>query len=167
MKIINTPIPEELIAGLEIGDQIYITGTILTGRDAVLPRIVEMISDGSIEEIPVQLRGGVMFHSAVSPAGVGPTSSNKPEIENSIIPLSEAGIKIHIGKGALKKDTVKALAEKNSVFAVTPPVTALLKSKILKQSVLAFSDEGMEAMHRLEVLEFPAIVVAAKGKSIF
>ena len=106
---IHTPIAEEVAAGLQIGDTVTITGYILCGRDAVLPMVVEMVKEGKINELGVSLPGNVIFHTAVSPAGVGPTSSNKLEIESSIEPLSKAGIKLHLGKGAIHKETVEPL----------------------------------------------------------
>jgi fumarate hydratase subunit beta len=132
-----------------------------------LPKIVSLVQSGKISEHDIQLQGSVIFHTAVSPAGVGPTSSNKLEIESTIPALSAAGVKLHLGKGALSKETVDALKQFNSVFAVIPPVTALLKSKTLSQKVSAFSEEGMEAFHILEIKEYPAIIAVAHGKSIY
>jgi fumarate hydratase subunit beta len=164
---INTPIPDETVTQLSIGDMILISGFIYTGRDAVLPKIVSLIQSGKISEYGIQLQGSVIFHTAVSPAGVGPTSSNKYEIESTMPALSVAGVKLHLGKGALSKETVQALKQYNSVYAVIPPVTALLKSKTSQQKVTAFPEEGMEAFHVLEVKEYPAIVAVAHGKSIY
>ena len=160
---IHTPITEEVAAGLQIGDTITITGYILCGRDAVLPRVVEMVKEGRINELGVSLSGNVIFHTAVSPAGVGPTSSNKLEIESSIEPLSKAGIKLHLGKGAIRKETVEAL----NVYAVIPPVTALLADKTVEQELVAFPQLGMEALYQLKVVRYPAIIAAAHGRSIY
>jgi fumarate hydratase subunit beta len=164
---IKTPIIDGDINQLSIGDLISISGYIYTGRDAVLPKIVSLIQSDKISEYDIQLQGSVIFHTAVSPAGVGPTSSNKFEIESTIPSLSAAGVKLHLGKGALSKETVQALNQYNSVYAVIPPVTALLKSKTLQQKVIAFPEEGMEAFHVLEVKEYPAIIAAVRGKSIY
>jgi len=164
---ILTPIANETIAQLSIGDMISISGSIYTGRDAVLPRIVSLIQSGKISEYDIQLEGSVIFHTAVSPAGVGPTSSNKLEIEGTMSALSMAGVKLHLGKGALSKKTVEMLKLNNSIYAIIPPVTALLKSKTLQQKVVAFPEEGMEAFHVLSIIEYPAIVAVAHGKSIY
>ena len=115
----------------------------------------------------IDLQGGVIFHTAVSPAGTGPTSSNKLEIEASIAPLSRGGIKLHLGKGKLKAETVAALKEYNAFYAVIPPVTALLESKVSSREVMAYPEEGMEAFHRLYVHEFPCVVAAVHGESIY
>ena len=164
---LTTPISEAAAAALRVGDTVEISGCILCGRDAVLPKVLQMIDDGTAGELGVDLRGQVIFHTAVSPAGVGPTSSNKLEIESSIAPLSAAGIKLHLGKGALHKETIEALDKYNSVYAVIPPVTALLEAKTSERKVLAFPELGMEALHLIKVDKYPAIIGAAHGGSIY
>ena len=162
---IITPITDEVIRGLQVGDTIEISGYILCGRDAVLPRVLKLIEEG--KDVGVDLRGQVIFHTAVSPAGVGPTSSNKLEIESSIAPLSRAGVKLHLGKGALHPETIRALKEYNAVYAVIPPVTALLGAKTSEQKCVAFPELGMEALYRIKVDRYPAIIGAAHGRSIY
>lgn len=164
---INTPVSEEALSGLKAGDRILISGKIYCGRDAVLPRILKCAAEDRLEEMGIDLKGAVIFHTAVSPAGVGPTSSNKAEIESSIGPLSEEGVKIHLGKGELKQSTIEALAHNNSVYAVIPPVTALLASKTSDVRTVAFSELGMEAFYELTVTDYPAIIAAAGGESIY
>lgn len=164
---LTTPLSEEIVSGLQVGDTVEISGYILCGRDAVLPKILEMIENGTIDDLGIDLRGQVVFHTAVSPAGVGPTSSNKLEIENSIEPLSKAGIKLHLGKGQLHSETVEALDKYNSVYAVIPPVTALLGSKTGEHRVIAFPELGMEALYLMKVDKYPAIIGSAHGRSIY
>ncbi len=164
---LRTPLSREDIGQLKVGDAILLSGTIFCGRDAVLPRITSELSSQEWQKREICLKGGVIFHTAVSCAGVGPTSSNKLEIENSIIPLSKAGIMVHLGKGALKKETILGLAEFGAVYAVIPPVTALLGEKTLSQRCIAWPELGMEALYALEVKEYPAIIAAAHGKSIY
>ncbi|WP_373261718.1 fumarate hydratase C-terminal domain-containing protein [Hungatella hathewayi] len=164
---IHTPITEETAARLQVGDTVIITGYILCGRDAVLPKVIEMVEEGKADDLGVSLQGNVIFHTAVSPAGVGPTSSNKLEIESSIGPLSKAGIKLHLGKGAIHKETAEALDKYNAVYAVIPPVTALLRDKTLKQKLVAFPELGMEALYLLNVAGYPAVIAAAHGRSIY
>lgn len=164
---LTTPISEEAAASLQVGDTVAISGYILCGRDAVLPKVLKMIEAGTVGDLGVDLRGQVIFHTAVSPAGVGPTSSNKLEIESSIAPLSEAGIKLHLGKGELHKETIEALDRCNAVYAVIPPVTALLEAKTSERKVLAFPELGMEALYMIKVDKYPAIIGAAHGRSIY
>ena len=167
IRILKTPISEDDVREMSVGDTVEISGYILCGRDAVLPKVVKMIEDGTVGDLGVELRGQVIFHTAVSPAGVGPTSSNKLEIETSIAPLSEAGIKLHLGKGRLHKETVEALGRFNSAYAVIPPVTALLGSKTSEEKTVAFPELGMEALHLIKVDKYPAVIGAVHGRSIY
>ena len=162
---ITMPITEEDVAKLHVGDTVTITGNILCGRDAVLPKVIKLIDEGKAEDLG--LKGNLIFHTAVSPAGVGPTSSNKLEIESSIEPLSRYGVKMHLGKGQLHRETIEALDKYNAVYAVIPPVTALLGDKTIEQECIAFPELGMEALYRVKVDHYPAIIAAAHGRSIY
>ena len=165
---LTSPFSEEAISQLKVGDVVSITGEIFCGRDAVLPRICKELEAGTWAQRGIDLKGGVIFHTAVSPAGVGPTSSNKLEIEGSFEVLSsKGGIKMHLGKGAIKSETVKILAENNAVFAIIPPVTALLESQTLERKCVAWPELGMEALYRIKVKNYQAIIAAAHGESIY
>lgn len=164
---LKTPFSEESIAALQAGDTVSISGYIFCGRDAVLPKICKEIEAGTWDKRGIDLRGSVIFHTAVSPAGVGPTSSNKLEIESSFETLSAAGVKMHLGKGAIATDTINILQEKNAVFAIIPPVTALLESKTAERECVAWPELGMEALYRIKINDYQAIIAAAKGKSIY
>lgn len=155
--------PLEKSVNLQVKDQIQIYGELFTGRDATLPRLVELIKKGGN---PLELEGSAFMHTAVSEAGISPTTSNKVEIEGSMAYLSKCGVKMHIGKGSLSLDTVDALSKYGSVFVVTPPAAALLSSRVISKKVVAFPEEGMEAIHQLEVDGIPGIVAAAWGKTI-
>ena len=74
---------------------------------------------------------------------------------------------MHLGKGAIKPETVQMLAENNAVFAIIPPVTALLESQTLERECVAWPELGMEALYRIKVENYQAIIAAAKGKSIY
>lgn len=167
MVELNTPISAKDISNLHVGDTVEISGYILCGRDAVLPRVVKMIEEGTVDALGVELEGQIIFHTAVSVAGVGPTSSNKLEIENSIEPLSKAGVKLHLGKGEIRPETIAALDKHNAVYAIVPPVTALLSSKTSEEKIIAFPELGMEALHLIKVDKYPAIIGAAHGRSIY
>lgn len=167
MTAIITPIDNGTAKGLQIGDRILISGRIYCGRDAVLPRICRLIETGELDRYGIDLRGAVIFHTAVSQAGVGPTSSNKLEIEQSFGPLSRAGVRLHLGKGKISDSTVRILEVNNSVYAVIPPVTALLENNTLERRLVAFPELGMEAFYELTVREYPAIIAAAQGASIY
>ncbi len=167
MKNLITPITSDQLSQLKVGDMITISGKIFTGRDAVLPKIVALINSDKLSNIDVDFQGAVMFHTAVSPAGVGPTSSNKLEIESSFAALSSVGLKMHLGKGKISDSTIESLESNNSCYAIIPPVTALLESRIKQRKVVAFPELGMEALHLLEVEEFPVIIAAIHGETIY
>ena len=163
MKNLTTPICDDDISRLSVGDKITISGTIYTGRDAALPQLVELIER---DEVPIDLKGSAIMHTAFSEAGIAPTTSSKVEIESTIGPLSEAGIKVHIGKGRLSDETVNALDENNSIFVITPPVAALLTSRVCEKKCVLFENEGMEAMYELKVKNIPGIVAVQDKKRI-
>ncbi|MBR2557993.1 MAG: fumarate hydratase C-terminal domain-containing protein [Methanobrevibacter sp.] len=163
MKEITAPISPEELDALELGEQISISGTIYTGRDAALPQLVELIKRN---EVPFDLDGTAIMHTAFSESGIAPTTSNKEEIESTIPFLSENGVKIHIGKGMLSDDTIAELNKNNSIFVITPPVAALLTSKVLEKKCVLFEWEGMEAMYELKVKNIPGIIAIHKGKRI-
>ena len=164
---LTTPLSEEAISSLNVGDVVTLTGIIYTGRDAVLPRIIKAADEGKLASMGIDLKGAVIFHTAVSVAGVGPTSSNKLEIESSFEPLSRYGVKMHLGKGAISKATVETIAKYNAVFAIIPPVTALLNSQTVEHEILAYPELGMEAFNRLKIVKYQAIIAAANGRSIY
>lgn len=167
MKVLQTPVSKEEIAQLQVGDMIYLSGKIYCGRDAVLPKITALAEAGTAKEHGVELEGSLIFHTAVSDAGVGPTSSNKVEIEGSIAPLSKYGVRIHLGKGKIKPETIQALDTYGSCYAVIPPVTALLEDKTSSKRLVVFEELGMEAFYELEVDRYPLIIAAVHGKSIY
>lgn len=167
IRTITAPFTDEVLNSLKVGDIVNVSGTIFAGRDAVLPKIVDMLNEGKLEENGIDLQGGVIFHTAVSPAGVGPTSSNKLEIEGTMPELTAGGIRMHLGKGELKKETIEMFNKYNAVYAVIAPVTALLNSKVLEKKCLAHPELGMEAFYELKVDKFPCIIAAAHGESMF
>ena len=165
---LSTPFCNEEIAALKVGDVVSISGYIFCGRDAVLPIICKELDTGIWGKRGIDLQGGVVFHTAVSPAGVGPTSSNKLEIEGSFEVLSKlGGVKMHLGKGAIKPETIEMLAANNAVFAIIPPVTALLESQSFTRECIAWPELGMEALYRIKVENYQAIIAAAHGESIY
>lgn len=163
MKHLTTPITDDDLTNLNVGDQITISGTIYTGRDAALPQLTELIKE---DKVPFDLNGSVIMHTAFSDAGIAPTTSSKVEIESTIPHLSKNGVKIHMGKGILSDKTTQELDKNNSIFVITPPVAALLTSKVLEKKCVLFESEGIEAMFELKVEKIPGIVAIAKGLKI-
>ena len=163
----SVSVPADDLSALKVGDRVVVSGRILCGRDAVLPKVCTMIAAGTLDDLAACFSGGAIFHTAVSCAGVGPTSSNKLEIEESFGPLCEAGVKLFLGKGALKPETVAKLEQHDAVFAVVPPVTALLERGMRSKRCVAFPELGMEALYEIELEGCPAVVAAAHGESLF
>jgi fumarate hydratase subunit beta len=164
IKEIKTPLTLKNISDLRVGDKIGLYGKIFTGRDAALPKLVKLIREGKNS---LDLQGSVIMHTGVSRAGISPTSSNKEEIEESMPYLAWAGVKMHVGKGSLCESTIKALDKYKSVFVVTPPAAALLTSKVISKELVAFPEEGMEAIYQLDVQGIPGVVAVAHGKSLY
>ena len=144
---------------LEVGLLVKIEGKIYLGRDAVLPRpeMVDEIEGGSI-----------LMHGGYSDAGYGVTTSNKKAIEGSMVRLSRSGVKVHIGKGRLSDVTVKGL-DKLSIFVTTPPTNGLFKDILISRRVVAFEEEGMEALHEIVVGKngVQGIIAAWGGKALW
>ena len=163
---ISTPAVEDIHDAVA-GARVEISGIIYTARDAILPKIARLIEQGIVNDLPIKLEGAAIMHTAYSPSGFGPTSSNKEEIEGTMGILSQAGVRLHIGKGIIKQETVAHISRYGAMFIVTPPVSALLQSRLISQRVVAFAEEGIEAMHELRINSMPGIVAAAKGVSIF
>ena len=163
MVNLKTPVSDDEISNLNVGDKVSISGVMYTGRDAALPQLVELIKK---DKLDFNIQGSAIMHTAVSDAGIAPTTSNKEEIESTIPFLSKHGVKIHIGKGMLHDETIKALKENNSIFVITPPVAALLTSKVIEKECVLFANEGMEAFYKLKVDNIPGIVAVSNGKSI-
>lgn len=160
-------LPASDLSDLQIGDRVSFRGRILCGRDAVLPKVCALIGDGRLGDLDAGFSGGAVLHTAVSCAGIGPTSSNKVEIEESFGPLCEAGVKVFLGKGEIGPETIAVLGRHGAVFAVVPPVTALLGKGMRSNRCVAFPELGMEALWEVELDACPAIVAVAGGESLF
>lgn len=160
-------LPAFNLSELRVGDRVSFEGKVLCGRDAVLPKVCALIAEGRLNEIEASFAGAAILHTAVSCAGVGPTSSNKVEIEDSFEPLCEAGVRVFLGKGKIKPSTVDALARYGALFAVVPPVTAILGKGMRSSRCVAYPELGMEALYEIELDACPAIVAAANGESLF
>lgn len=166
MKKISVPFLEE-DCGLQAGDLVELSGKIYCGRDAVLPHVVAMAKEGTLANYGVDLRGALIFHTAVSCAGIAPTTSSKPEIQDSIVPLSEKGVRFHLGKGLISPETVEGLRQNKAYFLITPPVAALLTAQMSECHAVIHPEFGMEAFYEISVKDFPAIVAVANGETIF
>lgn len=166
VKKITVPyVGEDL--NLKAGDMVEFTGTIYCGRDAVLPHVVEYAQNGTLDQYDVDLNGAVIFHTAVSRAGIAPTTTSKPEIQGSIVPLSEKGARFHLGKGLISQETIEGLKRNQAYFLITPPVAALLTAAMSECRAVVHPEFGMEAFYKIQVTDFPAVVAVANGETIF
>ncbi|MCC7201114.1 MAG: Fe-S-containing hydro-lyase [Nitrospirae bacterium] len=163
VKKLKTPLTDAVISDLRAGDRIEISGVLYTARDAAHKRLVQMIRDG--EKLPFDLAGQVIYFVGPTPAKPGmPIGSAGPTTSGRMDPYSpfliEHGLKGMIGKGGRGKEVVEAMLRHKCVyFAAIGGVAALLSKKIKKAEVIAFDDLGTEAVRRIEVEDFPVIVI--------
>ena len=162
-NIISTPLSNEQISKLSAGDQVYITGTIYTARDAAHKRLVDLIEEG--KELPFNLEGQIIYYVGPSPAkpgkpigSAGPTTSYRMDAYAPT--LIKEGLKGMIGKGARNQKVRAAMMEHKAVyFAAVGGAAALIAKCITKSEVVAYPELGPEAVYRLEVEKLPVIVV--------
>lgn len=162
-KYIKTPITEEVTAGLKSGDYVYISGTIYVARDAAHKRMTEALDRG--EELPIDIKDATIYYMGPSPAregrpigSAGPTTASR--MDKYAPRLLDLGEKAMIGKGKRNKEVIDAVVRNHAVyFAAVGGAGALLSKCITKSDVICYEDLGAEAIRRIEVENFPAIVV--------
>ena len=160
---LSTPLSSEDTEKLAAGDKIWLSGIIYTARDAAHKRLVEALKRG--EELPFPPEGQVIYYVGPSPARPGkvigsasPTTSYR--MDPYAIYLMEAGIRGMIGKGLRGQKVKEAMKKYKAVYlAATGGAAALLSQHIKKAEVVAYSDLGTEAIRKLEVEDFPLLVV--------
>lgn len=160
---INTPLTDEILEKLKAGDKVFISGTIYTARDAAHKRLVDLLDKG--EELPFDVRGQVIYFVGPTPArpgavigSAGPTTSYRMDAYSP--KLIAAGLKGMIGKGGRSDEVVAAMKEHKAIYmGATGGAAALIARAIKKSEVIAYEDLGAEAIRKMEVEDFPAIVV--------
>lgn len=171
-KHISAPISKEDARSLKAGDYVYITGTIYTARDAAHKRMQEALDRG--EELPLDLRGSIIYYMGPSPAregrpigSAGPTTASR--MDRYAPQLLDLGLGAMIGKGKRSQAVKDAIIRNDSVyFAAVGGAGALLSKRILSSEVIAYEDLGTEAIRRLEVKDFPVIVVIdSEGNNLY
>ncbi len=169
---LKAPLTSEELIDLRAGDRVSLSGTIFTARDAAHRRLTEAINDG--QELPFSLEGSVIFYVGPTPAppgrvvgSAGPTTSGRMDPYTPL--LLENGVKGLIGKGKRSEMVKNALKKYRSVyFTATGGAGALLSQCIKGAETIAYEDLGPEAVHRLEVVNFPLIVANdTAGNDIF
>ena len=159
---ITSPIEAKTVERLKIGTQVLISGVIYTARDAAHQRLVQAIDSG--EKLPFDIKGQTLYYMGPSPArpgrvigSAGPTTSGR--MDNYTPPLLAAGLRAMIGKGSRSPEVKEAIKKYKAVYFVTiGGAGALLSRAIKKAEVIAYPDLAAEAIMRLEVADFPAIV---------
>lgn len=169
---INVPLTDEDAKSLKAGDYVYITGTIYTARDAAHLRMYEALDRN--EPLPIEMAHNIIYYMGPSPAregrpigSAGPTTASR--MDKYAPRLLDLGLKGMIGKGK-RSDAVKEAIVRNGAvyFAAVGGAGALLSKSITASEVVAYDDLGTEAIRRLEVENFPVIVVIdAEGNDLY
>ncbi len=157
---------------LTVGDQVTFNGVIYTARDAAHQRLISLLDTGN--ELPFPAQGGIIYYVGPCPAkpgevvgSAGPTTSSR--MDSMTVPLLQAGIKGMIGKGERSQEVIDAMKCYGAVyFAAIGGAGALLAQSIKKMELVAYPELGPEAIYRMEVKDFPAIVaIDGQGRSIY
>ncbi len=160
---LTTPLTDEAVAELRAGDQVRITGTMLTARDAAHKRLADLLDKGEL--LPVDLRGQIIYYAGPSPAkpgkpvgSIGPTTSGRMDAYTPR--LLDIGLKGMVGKGYRSQAVKEAMVRNRAVyFAAVGGAAALLAQRITAARVVAYEDLGPEAIREIDVVDFPVIVV--------
>ena len=171
-KYIQTPLTEEIVQTLKAGDYVYITGTIYTARDAAHKRMQEALDAG--EPLPIEMKDNVIYYMGPSPAregrpigSAGPTTASR--MDKYAPKLLDLGLRGMIGKGKRSKEVLDAVVRDKAVyFAAVGGAGALLSKAIQSSEVVAYDDLGTEAIRKLQVKDFPVIVVCdTEGNNLY
>jgi fumarate hydratase subunit beta len=162
-KTISAPLNDSEISGLQSGDAVLINGVIFTARDKAHQRFAQIHASG--EPLPIDLSGQIIYYAGPSPAApgkvigsAGPTTSGRMDPFTDL--MLQLGIKGMIGKGGRSRE-VKELFPYYSALYMSSigGAGAYISTKIISSEIVAFEDLGPEAVYRLEVAGFPAIVI--------
>ncbi|MBL7075217.1 Fe-S-containing hydro-lyase [candidate division KSB1 bacterium] len=172
MKKISPPLSDTDVEGLKAGDEVLITGVLYTARDAAHKRLVALLDEG--KELPVDLKGQIIYFVGPTPAkpgqaigSAGPTTSYRMDPYSP--KLIAHGLKGMIGKGERGEVVVEAMKKHKAVyFAAVGGAGALISKAIRASEIVAYEELGAEAIRRLQVEDFPAIVAQdCYGKNLF
>jgi fumarate hydratase subunit beta len=169
---LNTPLKEEDLINLEIGDKVFISGTIYTARDAAHKRLVQLLKEG--KELPFDIKGQVIYYVGPAPAPPGkPIGSAGPTTSYRMDPYSpallDAGLKGMIGKGPRSKEVIDSMVKNKAVyFAAIGGAAVVIALSIKNAKIIAYEDLGTEALRELQVENLPCIVANdTKGNDIY
>ena len=171
-RTIQVPLSEEDINTLKAGDYVYLSGIIYTARDAAHKRMQETLQRG--EALPLEMKENVIYYMGPSPAregrpigSAGPTTASR--MDKYAPELLDLGLGAMIGKGKRSQEVKDAIVRNGSVyFAAVGGAGALLSKCILSSEVIAYDDLGTEAIRKLQVKDFPVIVVIdSEGNNLY
>ena len=171
-KHITVPFDKDTVKELKVGDYVYLTGTIYTARDAAHKRMYEALQNG--EALPFDIEGNVIYYMGPSPAregrpigSAGPTTASR--MDKYTPALLELGMRGMIGKGRRTEAVRESMMKNQAVyFAAVGGAGALLSKSILQAEVIAYEDLGTEAIRKLEIKDFPVIVVMdCEGNNLY
>jgi len=172
MKKLTPPLSDADIGSLRAGDEVLVSGAVYTARDIAHKRLCELIDAG--EELPFPLEGAIIYFVGPTPArpgqvigAAGPTTSSRMDAFSP--KLIAGGLKAMIGKGYRGREVRDALKEHCAVHLATiGGAGALLSKHILAAEVIAFEELGTEAVRKLEMVDFPAVVAYdSYGNSVY
>ena len=171
-KIITTPLTREKVRELKSGESVYITGTIYTARDAAHKRLCELVAQG--KELPMDIENAIIYFVGPTPAkpgqaigSAGPTTSYRMDAYSpTLISIGQTGM---IGKGKRSPEVIAAMKEHGAVyFGAIGGCGALLSKCIKSAEIVAYEDLGAEAIRKLEVEEFPVVVIIdSEGNNLY
>lgn len=162
-KKIITPLTDEIVESLRIGDSVLISGTLYTGRDSAHKRLIETLESG--KDLPIDIQGQIIYYAGPAPAkpgkpigSIGPTTSYR--MDPFAPKLIALGLKGMIGKGNRSQEVVASLQQHKAVyFGAIGGAAALMAKSVVRAEIVAYEDLGPEAIRKLEVKDFPVVVV--------
>lgn len=172
VKEIRVPLSDADVESLSAGDRVRISGVVYTGRDAAHGRLMQLIEAG--QPLPIDVRGQILYYTGPSPArpgaivgSIGPTTGGR--MDKYTPALLELGLKATIGKGARSQAVRDAMKKHRAVyFGAIGGAGAVLSRFVKKLEIVAYEDLGTEAIRRLEVEGFPAIVIDdCQGRDLY
>ena len=160
---LTAPLNPEDVKKLKIGDVVLLNGVIYTGRDAAHKKMVEALDAG--KELPFPVEGSAIYYAGPSPTkpgnvvgSIGPTTSYR--MDPYAPRLLDLGMKMMIGKGKRDQEVIDSCAKNGAVYcAAVGGAAALLAKQVTKLEIIAYDELGPEAVRRLEVKDFPVIVI--------
>ncbi|MBQ3899759.1 MAG: Fe-S-containing hydro-lyase [Lachnospiraceae bacterium] len=171
-KKLTLPITKEIADGLTAGDYVYLSGEMYVARDAAHKRMDELLNEG--KDLPINIENAAIYYMGPSPAregrpigSAGPTTASR--MDKYAPRLLDLGLTAMIGKGKRTPEVIDAVKRNHAVYFAAVGGAGALLSKCIKESeIVCYEDLGAEAIRKLEVVDFPVIVVVdSKGNNLY